>query len=192
MARWTSTLTTAGAALLAGVSGHLFNFTKAQCGSGTVSEEDLAAQTEVTGVEKNLSITQVTRTGTMIKLRLQLSNVDIEDSFDLYQIGIFAKLDADPSDTLLMIIQADTPDHVPSATESPNYVNDYIVNVPIGAAAEIAVNIDLAAHVTIGQMAEHITGSKPHIFLDEEETPYKYGFRAENGRLIFMYEEVEE
>ena len=157
--RWTTVVTTAGAALLAGISGHIFNFTKAQCGSGTVAEEDLASQTTVTDMVKNLSITAVSHTDNNAKLRLQLTNASVEEGFDLHQIGIFAKLDTDPTDVLFMIIQADVPDYVPSADESPNFVNDYVVNVFVGSEAIIEGNIDLAAYVTIGMLTDTETVS---------------------------------
>ncbi|WP_207668618.1 hypothetical protein [Dehalobacter sp. 12DCB1] len=152
--RWTTVVTTAGAALLAGISGHIFNFTKAQCGSGTVAVEALASQVAVTGMVKNLSITAVSHTDNIAKLRLQLTNASVETGFDLHQIGIFAKLDTDPTDVLFMIIQADTPDYIPAAAESPNFVNDYVVNVFVGNEATIEGNIDLAAYVTIGMLTD--------------------------------------
>ena len=152
--RWTAVITSAGLNLLAGVQGRLFNFTKAQCGEGTVDVSELENQTMVSGFKKNLSITSITNAGNSTKVRLQLSNTSILTSFNLYQIGVFAKLDSDPEDVLFMIIQADTPDYIPSATESPNFVNDYVVNVFVGNADGVTGTIDLAAYVTVGQLSD--------------------------------------
>ena len=39
---------------------------------------------------------------------------------------------------------------------------------------------------------EHETGEMPHVFLGEDETMYRYGFRTDSeGSLIFMYEEAD-
>lgn len=150
--RWTSVVTSAGLDLLARVQGHIFNFTKAQCGSDSVDIAELINQTAVSDFKKNLSITSISNTSNITKLRLQLNNTTIETAFNLYQIGVFAKLDGDPSDVLFMIIQADTPDYVPSATESPNFVNDYLVNVFVGNAESVTGTIDTAAYITVGQL----------------------------------------
>lgn len=152
--RWTAVVTSAGLDLLAGVQGRIFNFTKAQCGAGSVDVSELINQTAVSDFKKNLSITSITNTGNAIKVRLQLNNTNIGTAFNLYQIGVFAKLDNDPSDVLFMIIQADTPDYIPSAAESPNFVNDYVVNVFVDNAEGVEGNIDLAAYVTVGQLAD--------------------------------------
>lgn len=151
-ARWTAVVTNAGINLLAGVEGRIFNFTKAQCGAGSVDVSELINQTAVSGFKKELSITSIANTGNNIKVRLQLSNVGIDTSFNLYQIGVFAKLDGDPEDVLFMIIQASVPDYIPSTTESPNLVNDYVMNVFVGNASSVTGTIDLAAYVTVGQL----------------------------------------
>lgn len=218
MGRWTSVITNAGLNLLARAQGNIFNFTKAQCGAGSVDVELLAEQTAISDYKKNLSITSIIETDNVTKLRLQLSNTSIS-GFNLFQIGVFAKLDGDATDVLFMIIQADTPDYIPSAAESPNFVNDYVVNVIIDNASDITGTVDLAAYVTVGQMNEytdsqvndlagegrttetvkgnsdalkaHSESEMPHLFEDAAaQKTYKYGFKQQGNNLVFMFEEV--
>ena len=154
--RWTAVITNAGTELEAKTPSKTFSFTKAQCGSGTVPISELANQTAISGFQKNLSITSISNKDNIIKLRLQLSNSGVTAGFDLYQIGVYAKVDTDATDVLYMIIQASTPDRIPSATESPNYVNDYLTNTAVLNASSIVATIDSAAYVTHGEIADVI------------------------------------
>ncbi len=159
MARWTSVITTAGQGLIAAAAGKTFHFTKAQCGSGTVDSSALEAQTAVTGFQKTLSITAISGLNNVMKLRLQLNNTSVTTGFSLYQIGIFAQLDTNV-EVLFQLIQADTPDSIPSAADSPNYVNDYIVNTTVANASSITATIDSAAYATVGMVTDASTTVK--------------------------------
>ena len=40
-------------------------------------------------------------------------------------------------------------------------------------------------------VSSHLSDNMPHQFVDEDtSTTYKYGFKQENGHVVFMYEEV--
>lgn len=158
MARWISKITNAGLALLARTPNNSFVFTKAECGSGTVDTSLLEAQTEVTDFKKALLISSCTNMNNQVKLRIQLNNENVVTGFSLHQVGIYAKLSTDSTDSLFMIIQTDLADFIPSATESPNYVCDYIVNTVISNAASISANVDPAGYVTQGQLEEILAG----------------------------------
>lgn len=67
-----------------------------------------------------------------------------------------------------------------------NVDNTSDMDKPVSIAQQAALDGKEAA----GTTAAHAVAEMPHIFTDETETAYRYGFRAENGRLIFMYEEV--
>ncbi|WP_206458715.1 hypothetical protein [Anaerovorax sp. IOR16] len=173
--RWTAKITKAGETLLARVPGNSFSFTRAACGSGKVDIDVLENQTAITGYQKALSITSITNAGNATKLRVQLNNDGLQNSFNLHQVGIFAKLGSDSTDVLYMIIQAETPDYIPSATENPNYVNDYVVNAIVKNASSITATIDSAAYVTIGhldnieeQMAQVLATANQAVALAEE------------------------
>ncbi len=154
MARWTKVITTAGAALVAAAPGKAFNFTQVKCGSTDVAVENLAALTTIPGYVKNLSITSISSSGAIAKLRMQLNNNDVASDFQLRLIGIYAKLGTSGTETLFEVLRAETPDTIPSATNSPNYVNDYLLNVTVQNASSFSATIDSAAYVTVGQMAE--------------------------------------
>ena len=154
MARWTKVITTAGAALIAAAPGKAFNYTQVKCGSTDVAVENLAALTSIPGYVKNLSITSISSSGAVSKLRMQLNNNDVVSDFPLRLIGIYAKLGTAGTETLLEVLRAETPDPIPSITTSPNYVNDYLLNVTVQNAASFSATIDSAAYVTVGQLSE--------------------------------------
>ncbi len=158
MARWISTITNAGLALLARTPNNSFVFTKAECGSGMVDTSLLEAQIAVTDFKKALLISSCTNTNNQVKLRVQLNNENIATGFSLHQVGIYAKLSTDSADILFMLIQTDLADFIPSVTESPNYVCDYVVNTVISNAASISANVDPAGYVTQGQLEEILAG----------------------------------
>lgn len=152
--RWTPKITKAGEALLSRIPGQSFSFTRAICGSGKVDINVLENQTTITGDQRIMHITSITSDENITKLRVQLNNIGLEKSFNLHQVGIFAKLGSDTADVLYMIIQAETPDYIPSESESQNYVNDYVINTIIKNASSITATIDSAAYITIGQFGD--------------------------------------
>lgn len=158
MARWISKITNAGLTLLARTPNNNFVFTKAECGSGTVNAAVLETQTQVTNFKKLLLISGCTSTNNKVSLRVQLNNENISTGFLLHQIGIYAKLATDSTDILFMILQTDLADFIPSVTESPNYVCDYVVNTVISNASSITANVDPAGYVTQGQLEEILAG----------------------------------
>lgn len=158
MARWISKITNAGLELLARTPNNSFVFTKAECGSGTVDTSLLEVQTAIIDFKKALLISSCTNTNNQVKLRVQLNNENVATGFSLHQVGIYAKLSTDSTDILFMIIQTDLADFIPSVTESPNYVCDYVVNTVISNAASISANVDPAGYVTQGQLEEILAG----------------------------------
>ena len=153
MARWNWAITNDGEALLASAPGEIFNFTRACCGSGHVGAEALKEQTNVSGFIKNLSITSVSSIGNISKLRLQLSNAGVTEEFSLYQIGIYGRVGTGV-EKLLKIYEAETPDTIPTAIDSPGFAHDYLFNTTISDAASVTADIDVAAHVTVGQLED--------------------------------------
>ncbi len=158
MARWISKITNAGLTLLARTPNNNFVFTKAECGSGTVNAAVLVTQTQVTNFKKSLLISGCIATNNQVSLRVQLNNENVSAGFLLHQIGIYAKLATDNTDILFMILQTDLADFIPSVTESPNYVCDYVVSTVISNASSITANVDPAGYVTQGQLEEILAG----------------------------------
>ncbi len=150
MGRWTSVLTNQGAALLARSPGNTLRFTSASCGSGSVEESQLVNATSVSAVKLNLSISAVESAGSITKVRLQLSNINLAAGFQLRQIGLFAKIDGDAGEVLYMIMQNNAAFAIPSKTEEANYTHEFLANLIVGGAANITANVDSAAFSTVG------------------------------------------
>lgn len=182
MARWISKITNAGLTLLARTPNNNFVFTKAECGSGTVNAAVLETQTQVTNFKKSLLISGCTSTNNQVSLRVQLNNENISTGFLLHQIGIYAKLATDSTDILFMILQTDLADFIPSLTESPNYVCDYVVSTVVSNASSITANVDPAGYVTQGQLEEILAGLEDVELKDNvEQIKQEIGITTDTG-----------
>lgn len=144
-------ITDAGFDLLRAAPGHTLVYTRAVCGSGHVDTTQLAALTEICGYVMDLSIMEVKPTSSAATLRLQLDNSRAPREFQLYQIGVCAKLlDGDTEvmgQTLLQVMQYDKPDIVRAVP----HISEFVVNTLIGQADKVEGVIDLAAYVSIRQ-----------------------------------------
>lgn len=178
MSRWKTVLTDSGAALLAGAAGKSLTITKAECGSGNVALDDLSKLTALTNVKKRFTITEITSSGNVQKVRLALRNNDIATSFELRQIGVYGKLGTG-AETLYMVLQNDEPDVVPSFSQSPNFVYDCLVNLIIGSATGVEGVVDTAAFVTVGSLNSVVetlnAGIAGRAALNHTHTPSQVG-----------------
>lgn len=159
--RWSAITTKAGINLLTKVPNRKFTFTRAVCSSNIVDSNLLYDQTDITNVEKTLSITSIENVDNNVKLRLQLTNIDVSKNFELSQIGIFAKVD-DEEEVLFMLIQTDIPDMIPAFNQSNNFINDYIINTYIGNAESVEGVFDTTGFATALQVQEIFTDLNSH------------------------------
>ena len=119
MASTELTLTTAGQALISNVQAGECKivWTKAQIGSGTW-DGDLSSATALKSPQQTVDITSVTASGeSTIQVRVVFSNEDMETTFVLHELGIFAKSDtaaSDASDTLIGIMTFDNSAEIPA------------------------------------------------------------------------------
>lgn len=151
-------ITTVGQALIARMMEGKLIPTRAQAGATQLSVSQLPQMTVIPTVKKDLSITEQISKNNIIKLRCQLNNSGLETGFALWQIGLYAKIEGDTTDTLLMVIQLDVADYVPATSESPEYINDFVINLVIDNNADVVAEIDVAAIVTVGHLASALTG----------------------------------
>lgn len=157
MSRWKCVLTSGGASLLAGAGGNMLRITRAECGSGYAEASKLENQTQVTAVEKEMDIVQLSSKSNVSSLRLQLRNDDINQPFELRQIGIYGKMNQDVDDVLYMLLQIESgfeADVIPSEGQSPNYVYECLVNLILSGSENVEANIELAAFSTVGHTHE--------------------------------------
>lgn len=150
--RWTSIVTNAGTVLLAGTTEKKLILTRAAVSGASSSIETLAEQLSLADYKFDIPITQQIIENSLIKLRIQFINDNVLTAFNLYQIGIYAKLEGDVNDQLFMIIQATTPDYIPTTVEEPGLMNEYIVNTHISSTENVNVTISLASYITVDQL----------------------------------------
>ena len=157
----TTVITDAGFSLLRAAPGHKLIYTRAVCGSGYVEKTQLATQTEVTDYVMDLSIVEFGPTESAATLRLQLDNSKAPKEFQLYQIGISAKLLDEEQEligeTLIQIMQYEEPDIVRAVP----HVSEFVVNVLLGQAEKVEGIIDMAAYVSLRHFSSRTVNGKP-------------------------------
>ena len=106
-----SVFTTVGTDMMSEVlSGATMTITKAVGGSGTTEEASLAALTDVQEEKQTLKILGIedasdsTGNDAGKRIKIQITNGDVETGYILHQVGVYAKL-TDGDETLLFIMQ---------------------------------------------------------------------------------------
>lgn len=129
------------------LSGATMTITKAVGGSGTTAAESLAALTDVKEQKQTLKIlgiedaTDSSGTDAGKRIKIQITNGDVETGYILHQAGIYAKL-ADGEETLLIIMQDDRGVEIPSHTENSDFEIELYGIMAISNVANIEVTVD--------------------------------------------------
>lgn len=146
---WNNTLyTDVGTNMMSEVlSGATMTITKAVGGSGTTAAESLAALTDVKEQKQTLKIlgiedaTDSSGNDAGKRIKIQITNGDVETGYILHQVGIYAKL-ADGEETLLIIMQDDRGVEIPSHTENSDFEIELYGIMAISNVANIEVTVD--------------------------------------------------
>ena len=146
---WNNTLyTNVGTNMMSEVlSGATMTITKAVGGSGTTAAESLAALTDVKEQKQTLKIlgiedaTDSSGNDAGKRIKIQITNGDVETGYILHQVGIYAKL-ADGEETLLIIMQDDRGVEIPSHTENSDFEIELYGIMAISNVANIEVTVD--------------------------------------------------
>lgn len=129
------------------LSGATMTITKAVGGAGTTAAESLAALTDVKDQKQTLKIlgiedaTDSTGNDAGKRIKIQITNGDLETGYILHQVGIYAKL-ADGEETLLLIMQDDRGVEIPSHTENSDFEIELYGIMAISNLANISVTVD--------------------------------------------------
>lgn len=146
---WNNSLyTNVGTKMMSEVlSGATMTITKAVGGAGTTAAESLAALTDVKDQKQTLKIlgiedaTDSTGNDAGKRIKIQITNEDVETGYILHQVGIYAKL-ADGEETLLIIMQDDRGVEIPSHTENSDFEIELYGIMAISNVANIEVTVD--------------------------------------------------
>lgn len=129
------------------LSGATMTITKAVGGAGTTAAESLAALTDVKDQKQTLKIlgiedaTDSSGNDAGKRIKIQITNGDVETGYILHQVGIYAKL-ADGEETLLIIMQDDRGVEIPSHTENSDFEIELYGIMAISNVANIEVTVD--------------------------------------------------
>lgn len=129
------------------LSGATMTITKAVGGAGTTAAESLAVLTDVKDQKQTLKIlgiedaTDSTGNDAGKRIKIQITNEDVETGYILHQVGIYAKL-ADGDETMLIIMQDDRGVEIPSHTENSDFEIELYGIMAISNVANIEVTVD--------------------------------------------------
>lgn len=143
------------------LSGATMTITKAVGGSGTTAAESLAALTDVKEQKQTLKIlgiedaTDSSGTDAGKRIKIQITNGDVETGYILHQVGIYAKL-ADGEETLLIIMQDDRGVEIPSHTENSDFEIELYGIMEISNLANISVTVDPNAVASVKMVNQQI------------------------------------
>ena len=160
---WNNSLyTNVGTKMMSEVlSGATMTITKAVGGSGTTAEESLAALTDVKEQKQTLKIlgiedaTDSSDDDVGKRIKIQITNGDLETGYILHQVGIYAKL-ADGEETLLIIMQDDRGVEIPSHTENSDFSIELYGIMAISNLANISVTVDPNAVASVKMVNQQI------------------------------------
>ena len=144
------------------LSGATMTITKAVGGAGTTAAESLAALTDVKDQKQTLKIlgiedaTDSTGNDAGKRIKIQITNEDVETGYILHQVGIYAKL-ADGDETLLIIMQDDRGVEIPSHTENSDFEIELYGIMAISNLANISVTVDPNAVASVAMVNKQIT-----------------------------------
>lgn len=182
MSNWSSTqLTDLGRALDAKVTAGttLLSFTKMKLGSGTETAEDIPAMTDLVSPKLVLGISSCAVSAsddTVCELISVASSSDVEDSFVVRELGVFAT-DPDVGEILYAVMLDSTPDTMPNKNVSSPVTVTYQVNIISANASSITAVIDPAGLVNVAALEAairgHDTAPNAHagVLLTREITP---------------------
>lgn len=143
------------------LSGATMTITKAVGGAGTTAAESLAALTDVKDQKQTLKIlgiedaTDSTGNDAGKRIKIQITNEDVETGYILHQVGIYAKL-ADGNETLLIIMQDDRGVEIPSHAENSDFEIELYGIMAISNLANISVTVDPNAVASVAMVNKQI------------------------------------
>lgn len=131
------------------------------------------------------------------RVRIQITNRDVEEAYILHQIGVFARLDYQEEDSLLFLMQDSRGVQIPSREENPEFLLEIYAILAIDNAADIQVNIDASTVVSEGFLRETLQahngdeGAHPELREQVEQVREAVKELAEGGLPLLVIGEAE-
>lgn len=147
---------------------------KVVTGGGYVSPSLLYKQTAVTNEKQTMTITKVITDETGSELALTVTNSELEQEYDLYQIGVYVQHQDYQGDILYTIAQCDTakPDHIPLPSVTVATLQ-YSLYMEHSNTSDVVIQVNPAGFVTLDMIGAQngVAGLDENKKLLEENLP---------------------
>lgn len=170
MSTMTTVITNKGLALQSKqINGADLTITRALSGDGNVPVVDLRTQTAVSSIKQELILEKMVQDKEEHKytLTVLLDNTDLENSYNLMQIGIYAT-DPDEGEILFALAQLDTAKLINTGAELPGYTLQVNFVFQNSNEANIVVNYDSSSFVTRDGVADMLNAQDYTVEMTEE------------------------
>lgn len=167
-----SVVTNAGVGLLnESLAGHTLTIESAVGGAGTLTEEELAAATDVVDQKQTFSLLGIEDIEGGKRVGIQITNKGVSEPYILHQIGVKARLEYEGAPlTLLIILQDEHGVEIPTEAENPDWLFEIYAVISISNKAHITVNIDTSAIASLAYVKQEL-GKKADLTLSNLDTP---------------------
>lgn len=154
-------LTNNGAVLMTQVAaGRTLLFTRTESGSGYSASP--AMLQSVIDKKQDMFLDEVTYENKQAVVKTVLSNMQLEEEYQLRQVGVYAKLEGDETDTLLIIGQQYNGEKIPSYQDGIMQI-EYNIAIKTAGTGNVTIEGVGTGYVTKGQFLAHLNDhNNPH------------------------------
>lgn len=154
-------LTNNGAAMMTQVAaGKTLLFTRTESGSGYSASP--AVLQSVIDKKQDMFLDEVIYENKQAVVKSVLSNMQLEEEYQLRQVGVYAKLEGDETDTLLLIGQQYNGEKIPPYHDGIMQI-EYNIAIKASGTGNITIEGVGTGYVTKGQFLSHLNDhSNPH------------------------------
>lgn len=155
------TLTNNGAVLMTQVAaGKTLLFTRTESGSGYSANP--AVLQNVIDKKQDMFLEEVLFENRQATIKTVLSNMQLEEGYQLRQIGVYAKLEGDEADTLVIIGQQYNGEKIPPYGEGIIQI-EYDIAMKVSGTGNVIIEGVGTGYVTKGQFMAHLNDhNNPH------------------------------
>lgn len=155
------TLTNNGAVLMTQVAaGRTILFTRVESGSGYTASP--AGLQSVIDKKQDMFLDEVLFENRQATIKTVLSNMQLEEGYQLRQVGVYAKLEGDEADTLVIIGQQYNGEKIPPYGEGIIQI-EYDITMKVSGTGNVTIEGVGTGYVTKGQFQAHLNDhSNPH------------------------------
>ena len=154
-------LTNNGAVLMTQVAaGRTILFTRTESGSGYAANP--AVLQNVIDKKQDMFLEEVIFENRQAVVKTVLSNMQLEEGYQLRQVGVYAKLEGDETDTLVVIGQQYNGEKIPPYGEGIIQI-EYDIAMKVSGTGNVTIEGVGTGYVTKGQFLAHLSDyNNPH------------------------------